>query len=528
MLTRFHGKLLLAVALAATAAARPASTAAANKAKTQAGRRVTPKRNLVGVYYFPGWQQADRWYPIMAHPAAQQPLIGFYREGEPRVAEAQIAQAAAYGVDFFAFDYYWLRGARWLEAALDEGFLRAGNLNRISFCLLWCNHREFCAFTGEELESFLRFAIEKYCGHPQYLRIDQRPVLMFLDFSQFMRELGPEAVHHCFDRAAELCSQRGLRRPFFVACADGFGGPGADTIARQLKCIGFDATTFYNYPFAGVGASMGTPGSAPYADLESTGESLWNSWKNLADLPHWPTAMVGWDPRPWHRDRAFVRTGRTPQAFRKMLERAKAFASPGEVVMLEAWNEWGEGSALEPSKQEKFAYLEQVRDVFGAGSRPVPKMPGSVPVFSESLPMLSRWGFDVDAQGWTVIRDVTDFHQEYGTLCGKTSGTDPSLLSPPTAVNSADYRSLHLRLRVSGPPDSAAKAPVQFFWNGVEYHFSESRSAVIEVAADGQFHDLNVPLQNHPDWKGRLAQLRLDIGDRPGVSFAIDLVSLEP
>jgi len=519
------GRALLIAGICAVAS--PTRTGGAERTQARSQEPMPAKRILVGAYYFPGWQQADRWYPIMIHPAAQHPLVGFYREGEPRVAETQIAQASAHGVDFFAFDYYWAGGATSLEAALDEGFLRAGNLDRIRFCLLWCNHREFSAFTREELDSFLRFAIEKYFGHPQYLRIDGRPVLMFLDFSPFMPKLGADAVGEAFDQAAELCSKRGLARPFFVACADGFGGAGVDSIARQLKSAGFDATTFYNYPFAGADASFGKPGGAPYADLESVGEGLWNHWKNLTDLPHWPTVMAGWDPRPWHRDNAFVRTGRTPKAFRLMLEEAKAFASPQGVVMIEAWNEWGEGSTLEPSAEHRFAYLEQVRSVFGGARGPVPKT-ARVPIFPDQFPMLSRWGFDLDTQGWTAIRDVADLREEHGALCGKTSGPDPSLLGPPTFVNSADYRSLDLRLRLVSPPDGPAQIPVQFFWSGVEYHFGESHSAAIQVPADGQYHDITVPLQNHPGWKGRLAQLRLDIGDRAGISFAIDLLALRP
>ena len=63
--------------------------------------------------------------------------------------------------------------------------------------------------------------------------------------------------------------------------------------------------------------------------------------------------------------------GNTPERFRRFLVEAKAMAdrqpeSKG-IITINSWNEWVEGSYLEPDTIHGMAYLEAVRDVFGAG-----------------------------------------------------------------------------------------------------------------------------------------------------------------
>ena len=60
----------------------------------------------------------------------------------------------------------------------------------------------------------------------------------------------------------------------------------------------------------------------------------------------------------------------TPYLFKKYLAEAKAWtlAKPESerIVVINSWNEWGEGSYLEPDTENGMGYLEAVRDVFGS------------------------------------------------------------------------------------------------------------------------------------------------------------------
>jgi len=105
----------------------------------------------------------------------------------------------------------------------------------------------------------------------------------------------------------------------------------------------------------------------------------WDAAATEYGVPYHPTVTMGWDPSPRtvQSDRfanqgyPFMATisGNTPEAFKTALLRAKEFLhrSPGgpKVLTINAWNEWTEGSYLEPDTVHGTAYLEAVRAVFG-------------------------------------------------------------------------------------------------------------------------------------------------------------------
>jgi hypothetical protein len=89
--------------------------------------------------------------------------------------------------------------------------------------------------------------------------------------------------------------------------------------------------------------------------------------------------MQDWSPiegRGW----LIILSRISPTAFEDMLSRARRHIEKNglrKIITIEAWNEWAEGSYVEPSTEYGFGWLDAIRKVFadqeaaqgGAGAR---------------------------------------------------------------------------------------------------------------------------------------------------------------
>jgi hypothetical protein len=108
----------------------------------------------------------------------------------------------------------------------------------------------------------------------------------------------------------------------------------------------------------------------------------WHKTRQSFTLPYFPNVTMGWDSSPRTlQSETFTNagypfmpmlSGNSPAAFKQALHEAKQFLDQQNVpriLTINAWNEWTEGSYLEPDTEDGMAYLEAIRTIFGAASR---------------------------------------------------------------------------------------------------------------------------------------------------------------
>ena len=321
------------------------------------------------------------WQTVLAakpaypgHPWPRRPLWGCCDEADPRVMEMQIDAAADHGVNVLIYDWYWYDRRPFLEQCLNDGFLRARNNHRVKFYLMWANHdAEYLwdkrlsnhkanrtpvwlgAVDRREFETVARRLIANYFQHPSYYTVDGRPVFMVYDWANIAGGLGGDAAARdalAWFRAE--CVRAGLPGLHLQLAAHWVGA------CACLDC--FDSLTHYQFVhFTNI--------DRDYADLVPDVERVWDAMSAKHAIPYFAHVSVGWDNNPRHtKFMPGVTKNNTPAAFKAALLRARAFAEarPGQVplITINSWNEWTEGSYLQPDDLHGYGYLEAVREVF--------------------------------------------------------------------------------------------------------------------------------------------------------------------
>ncbi len=75
--------------------------------------------------------------------------------------------------------------------------------------------------------------------------------------------------------------------------------------------------------------------------------------------------FTDWDNTPRYRERSIIFKGASPRLFYTYFKKiyAKSCENNKEIIIVNAWNEWGESSYLEPDEKNEYEYLEAIKKV---------------------------------------------------------------------------------------------------------------------------------------------------------------------
>lgn len=360
----------------------------------------------VGCIYYPGFHPTpfmesrhgfgwDEW-PITLgckprFPGHRQPIVpawGAFDERDPAWSAKEIDAAAGAGIDAFIFDWYWYSGIEIWNEALDRGFLHAPNRSKLKFALMWANHTwqdNHPAPLVEKLTDLLpirhnpedlnRVADEwcrRYFIQDNYWRFGGRPWCSFFLLSSLLENLGGESgTGKALEGFRKRIIANGQPNPLI-----GVFTWSADEV-KIAKSLGFDTATTYNVT-QGKHQQDRQP-TVDYADLMATHEDTWRSLASCG-LPYWPVVTQGWDvsarndprepwpPAKWGWPWGHIVTNNTPQRFGELCALARRFvgtqSTAPKAIVLNAWNEWTEGSVLLPTVDEGTGVLDAIEAAF--------------------------------------------------------------------------------------------------------------------------------------------------------------------
>ena len=331
------------------------------------------------------------------HRQPRVPLWGYGDESDPVVFEKKIAAAAHSGIDAFIFDWYWYKDGPFLEAALSDGYLKASNCKDLKFGVMWANHDWFdihpaklagqpaLQFAGaigaEPFEAMVDRLLQLF-QHPSYMMVDGCPYFSIYELFRFVQGFGgADGAAAALDKMRAKARALGFPGVHVNAVTWGVkllpGQSEISNLPELLDRLRVDSTTSYVWIHHTQFAKSFT---TEYREIQTQYEAYRTTAAKALGRPYFPNVTVGWDssPRACQTDNyrlsdypfTSVVVNNTPAAFRAALESARDYAvvnlpADKRLITLNSWNEWTEGSYLEPDTVNRMGYLNAVRRCLG-------------------------------------------------------------------------------------------------------------------------------------------------------------------
>lgn len=352
-----------------------------------------PENDAVWGPGFTEWTNTVKARPLFkGHYQPRIPAdLGFYDLRLPETREAQANMARKSGIEGFCYWHYWFGdGKVVLERPFSE-VLHSGKPD-FPFCLAWANH-SWTTKTWIKKNVMSKDHVifeQKYLGHEdnikhfyyvlpafkdkRYITVDGKPLFYIYDPS-----LSPNhEIDDLVQTWQQLAKENGLKGIYFVGRMHALRAT-----EQEILDIGFDAVNTqrfweaeqavqakgklgrwirdYRLKFMqhfGIGTLMKFPYKEISLHLFQDIDKKENIFPTI--IPQFDrTARAGRQARIWY--------GSTPELFQNQVERAvnlvKDKTPEHRVIFLSSWNEWAEGSYVEPDQVYGWGYLNAIKNV---------------------------------------------------------------------------------------------------------------------------------------------------------------------
>jgi hypothetical protein len=326
----------------------------------------------IGAYYFDGWAAAPTQNNItnllVKNFSEREPIWGWKTSTSEAMVD-QIDLAANAGLSFFDFCWYYDEN---LKSNFQDDpynhalglYLKAPNNNKLKYCIIVCNQKGY-EIGPEDWSTVTAYWISLFKSD-RYLKFNGKPYITLLNVAGLVSKFGSvDAVK----KALNDFRQSAIKAGFSGVSIGGCASYDNTEISQGLHCE-FDLITGYNYHQAAFSKDVNP---TPIENLIANDYRSWDNISNCFKIPYVPTASLNWDSRPQARNSqdliSFQRfsgfsSGSVYQAvssLKKWLINNPNKTLNEGIGVIFAWNEYGEGSWLTPSKNQTESLLDGVK-----------------------------------------------------------------------------------------------------------------------------------------------------------------------
>lgn len=296
--------------------------------------------------------------------------LGYYHLDEKKAIKQQMELAKKYGVYGFCIYYYWFDGKKLMDTPLNI-IMENPELD-LPFCLCWANENWSRRWDGKESDilmaqnyndSFAHKFIADICPYmkdKRYIRRNGKPVLVIYNSNEIPN------LKEVIVEWREYCRNHGIGEIHISA---------VDFALNELsKGAGFDdfiefpPHSVYHYDKRELSRELSIMnpdfgGSIyDYHEIVNNKEYIKRAQENVI-----PGVFLAWDNTARKKNAATIYHNYSPADFGEWLSDVSSYEiamkdKGDRFVFINAWNEWAEGTYLEPDRKYGYAALTQVRN----------------------------------------------------------------------------------------------------------------------------------------------------------------------
>lgn len=327
---------------------------------------------------FTEWTNTSQCLPL--YTGHEQPHIpydvGYYDLLNPETLKRQAELAKMYGVYGFCMHWYWFSGARTMEKPL-ELLLKHKEID-INYCFNWATENWTALWDGGNNEMMFKQELKPgddkklfndllpYFKDKRYIKIDGKPLFSIYNIRIFDKERAILLIKNLRKYAKEA----GFKDLFITVT-------NFDNFDEDVTEWGADALN--EFPPAFTHGKKYVPEGYLYPGFLGyihDARDIINNKKYMRAYKtkkYFRSAMVSWDntARKAYQNKCRIFHGLNPSTFKTWLqdivrESKKIHKQSEDICFVNSWNEWAEGSHLEPCMRYGYAYLQTVKDVLDA------------------------------------------------------------------------------------------------------------------------------------------------------------------
>ncbi len=468
-----------------------------------------------------------------------QPVIGYYDEGLPEVADWEIKFLAEHGYDFEHFCWYFgnmgedgIKEPR-LGFALHDGYMNAKYSDMVKFAIMWENWSS--KLTKEIfLDEIWPYWCEWYFSDSRYMSVNNKAIMTIYRHPRFIEEIGGE------EEAKEVIAfmKEDIKRLGYDGLILLGTGGGSLAENKQADYIGIDGFVAYHF---------GSAAYNPEHQINSMNAAFDNGY-----TPFLPSVGVGFNDIGWDETKRVPLA--TAEAHKSVFEWAKNDYLPrilahegeewtGKLLVANTWNEFGEGHYIFPTNLNKFGYLDAARQVISSVAGKDDKKHFDVePTDNQkarlgylyparTIPMRrTRYISDDDAIAQNEVIKSWNFENEED--CKKWSSlakTTPTKYDPVEKAltaqmlqndahikmnfleenhfNADDVRYIHVQMKT----DAGYNTAMEFYYSPDEgFNWNAALRVEMLLGKNGEYIDYFIDMQGKNRWGGMIKSLRFD------------------